>query len=414
MRIDVDDREAPFLDTLQSSLHDHGYNPKVAEGSSDSQVFSQDRHEEQTTITLAAKERLHKQPTRASGNSEERLQYILQLTTDAILTVDETGIVRSSNLAAEKMFGYPAAELIGMNLGRLVPVALRVHSPGPNQPAGSAVRFGTVCQEGVATRKDRRRFPVELTISHADTVGLHTCIIRDISKVKTLERRFLEAAVFEQQRIGQDLHDTVSQGLTILAIHNSELAGSIGKGPSDQAQLLNQIKQEIDRCKQQLRNIMHGLLPVTIVAHGLADALADLASRTQQSHRVDCTFDCGAHVAVDNGRVAAQLYLIAQESVHNAVVHAKPTQIRIRLRLQPSGCVKLSIEDDGTGLSNPPKGLSNSRGWGLQIMKKRAAAIGGALTIEGRQPYGTRVRCVFRTNANGQDGTRHDASDPDR
>jgi two-component system CheB/CheR fusion protein len=414
MRIEVDDREAPFLDTLQSFLHDHGYNPKVAEGSSDSQVFSQDRNEEQTTITPAAKERLHKQPARASGNSEDRLQYILQLTTDAILTVDETGIVRSSNLAAEKMFGYPAAELIGMNLGRLVPVALRVHSPSPNPPAESAVRFGLVCQEGVATRKDRRRFPVELTISHADTVGLHTCIIRDVSKVKTLERRFLEAAVFEQQRIGQDLHDTVSQGLTILAIRNSELAGSIGKGPSDQAQLLNQIKQEIDRCKQQLRNIMHGLLPVTIGAHGLADALTDLASRTQQSHRVDCTFDCGAHVAVDNGRVAAQLYLIAQESVHNALVHAKPTQIRIRLRLQPSGCVKLSIEDDGTGLSNPPKGLSNSRGWGLQIMKKRAAAIGGALTIEGRQPYGTRVRCVFRTNANGQDGTRHDASDPDR
>lgn len=252
MRIEVDDREAPFLDTLQSFLHDHGYHPEVAGGSSDSQVLSRDRHEAQTTITLADKERLHQQPAQASGHTEDRLQHILRLSTDAILTVDETGIVRSSNLAAEKMFGYPAAELIGMNLGRLVPVALRAHSPAPNQPAEPAVRFGIVCQEGVATRKDRRRFPVELTISHADSLGLHTCIIRDVSKVKTLERRFLEAAVIEQQRIGQDLHDTVSQGLTILTIRTSELAGSIGKGPSDQAQLLNQIRQEIDRCKQQL------------------------------------------------------------------------------------------------------------------------------------------------------------------
>lgn len=54
-----------------------------------------------------------------------RLQAILDTTVDGIITINELGIVQSFNKAAERIFGYPAGEVIGNNVNMLMPLPYR-------------------------------------------------------------------------------------------------------------------------------------------------------------------------------------------------------------------------------------------------------------------------------------------------
>ena len=154
---------------------------------------------------------------------------------------------------------------------------------------------------------------------------------RDISRRKELEREVVEIASLEQRRIGQDLHDSVSQELTALNMLAGDLAETLRSDPANAPKLVERMVQGLQRSQQELRAVMRGLFPVSVDAEGLMAALSDLADRTQQEGKVTCMFDCPEPVLVADNLVATHLYLIAQEAVHNAVKHARCQNIRISL-----------------------------------------------------------------------------------
>jgi PAS domain S-box-containing protein len=59
---------------------------------------------------------VHKRAEQALRESEARARAVLETTVDGIITIDEQGIVESFNLAAERMYGYTAREVIGQNV----------------------------------------------------------------------------------------------------------------------------------------------------------------------------------------------------------------------------------------------------------------------------------------------------------
>src|SRR5262249_13694868 len=149
---------------------------------------------------------------------EQRLQTILNTAMDAIVIVDCTGRLVGANPATERLFGYAASELIGADIGLLMP------SADPNDAHGVLGRYLHLADDGgdagwpelEARRGDGSVFPVELAISGMPALGLVTVIIRDVSRRKELEREVVESVSRLQHRIGQDLHDTVGQELTAL------------------------------------------------------------------------------------------------------------------------------------------------------------------------------------------------------
>ena len=107
----------------------------------------------------------------------------------------------------------------------------------------------------------------------------------DITRRKELEREVVEIASLEQRRIGQDLHDSVSQELTALNMLAGDLAETLRTDPANASQLVERLVQGLQRSQQELRAVMRGLLPVSVDAEGLMAALSDLASRTWQKER---------------------------------------------------------------------------------------------------------------------------------
>jgi len=88
--------------------------------------------------------------------------------------------------------------------------------------------------------------------------------------------------------------------------------------------------------------------------------------------------------------MATHLFRIAQEAVNNALKHGRPTAISISL-IAASGQLTLTIEDDGCGISAGSAGTL--AGMGLHIMRYRARAIGGSLSVDPQPKGGTSVSC---------------------
>jgi PAS domain S-box-containing protein len=124
-------------------------------------------------------------------NSEERRRVVVETANEAILVIDEGGIVHSFNPAAERIFGYRASEIIGRNVAILMPEPHRsAHDDyiDAYRRTGQAKIIG-VGREVEAVRKDGRKFPVDLSVAEWRIEGerFFTGILRDITKRKQAE-----------------------------------------------------------------------------------------------------------------------------------------------------------------------------------------------------------------------------------
>ena len=341
-----------------------------------------------------------------------RLAAVVESSADAIFSKDLDGTIRTWNRGAERLYGYSRDEAVGRSVKMLVPED-RVDEW--TKVMAMLARGEHVEQlETERVRKDGQRVAVALTVSpirDSDGKVVSASVTgRDISRRKELEREVVEIASLEQRRIGQDLHDSVSQELTALNMLAGNLAETLRSDPANAPQLVERMVLGLQRSQQELRAVMRGLFPVSVDAEGLMAALSDLANRTRQEGKATCVFDCPKPVLVEDNLVATHLYLIAQEAVHNAVKHARCQNIRISV--ESNHLLVLRVQDDGIGIPDQP--TENHGGLGLRIMRNRAAIIGATLTIEPAKPAGTVVTCALARKNHEPQQQQETSQSPDR
>lgn len=212
---------------------------------------------------------------------------------------------------------------------------------------------------------------------------------------RIVERRRMQAqlidAVWEQQReLGQELHDSLGQELTGLAMMSTSLERKLGDRPAPVQELASELTHYIREAQSRVRTLSKGLFPVDVDAEGLRAALGEFVAAIGRRHEIVCLFDGDSNVRVYDNEVATHLFRITQEAVHNAVKHARAQHIVVRLRPDPRG-LALHVYDDGQGLA----ASNGSPGMGLRIMRYRAAAIGATLTIAPHETGGTLMSCIL-------------------
>ncbi|MFZ2022135.1 MAG: PAS domain S-box protein [Terracidiphilus sp.] len=129
--------------------------------------------------------------------SEERYRLVLETASDAVVSMDYSGIIQVANRAIKRIFGYEPEEVIGRPLTILMPESMRdLHTNGFNRYLSTGLRH--INWQGVeltARRKNGEEFPVEVSFGElsGDGHNLFTGFIRDISERKQAEKALREA-----------------------------------------------------------------------------------------------------------------------------------------------------------------------------------------------------------------------------
>jgi PAS domain S-box-containing protein len=133
----------------------------------------------------------------ALRETEERMRSVVNHVVDGIISIDEAGIITTFNPAAERTFGYDAAEVIGKNVNILMPEPYHSEHDGyiANYLNTGIAKIIGIGREVIGRRKDGSTFPMELAISvfTLNDRPHFTGIVRDITERKRAEEELRQA-----------------------------------------------------------------------------------------------------------------------------------------------------------------------------------------------------------------------------
>ncbi|MGB6398137.1 MAG: PAS domain S-box protein [Bradyrhizobium sp.] len=350
---------------------------------------------------------------------QAHLQSILDTVPEAMIVIDDHGVMRSFSATAERLFGWDAAEVIGKNVSMLMPSPYRQeHDHYLHRYRDTAERriigIGRIV---VGERKDGSTFPMELAVGEAK-VGAEqffTGFIRDLTERRTQERRMqeLQSELVHVSRLtamgemASSLAHELNQPLSAIT---SYLRGAATLLKADQADK-ERIREALDRSAVQalragdiikrLREFVakgetqHSLENPAILLEEAA-ALA-LVGAKEQGVRVllRCDRDL-PDIVVDK----VQIQQVALNLIRNAV-EAMETTSRRELTIavkREKGLALFSVADTGTGI-NPEivqhlfrpfvTSKVNGMGVGLSICRSIIEAHGGRISAAPNNGGGT-------------------------
>lgn len=204
------------------------------------------------------------------------------------------------------------------------------------------------------------------------------------------ERERDQIRLLEREQLARELHDTVAHHVSAIAIQAQ--AGQAVAGSSHDAAIetLRVIEKEATRTLSEMR-VMVGMLrqgdDADLAPQSGVQDIARFASKSDIGPVIDVQFD-GDLDSLDQALDSA-LYRIAQESITNAVRHARnPTSIVVSVSADP-GYVRLLVRDDGE------QGGPAGEGYGLIGMSERASLLGGHLEAGPGPEQGWQVEAVL-------------------
>jgi signal transduction histidine kinase len=165
-----------------------------------------------------------------------------------------------------------------------------------------------------------------------------TTLMRNVSDQigRVLERerataRMADLVWREQQELLHTLHDSLGQTLTGLGMLSTGLRRRLA-ADSEAAETAAEIARQTQQALDQVRQLAKSLFPLEVDAESLVAALRDLASATASLHKIEVRVEGEAAEALHDGKVATELYRIAQEAITNSVKHGQAKTIMIELR----------------------------------------------------------------------------------
>lgn len=353
---------------------------------------------------------------------EQHLQSILATVPDAMIIIDEMGSITSFSAAAERLFGYREAELIGRNVSCLMPqpdrdrhdeyISHYLHT-GERRIIG----IGRVV---VGERKDGTTFPMELSVGEAGEDGhrVFTGFIRDLTAKEEdeLKLKELQAELVHVSRLSamgtmaSTLAHELNQPLAAVALYLETVRDLLedleGERFADLRNVMNDAAQETLRAGHIVRRlrdfVARGEVDKSLVAvPGLIDEAGQLAlvGARERGVRSFFTYDPAATpVLVDRVQIQQVLVNLIRNAVE-AMASSPIRDLRVATHLCPDGFIEVTIEDSGPGIPEDVRARlfeafvstkAGGMGLGLSICRTIVEAHGGRIWVEDPPEGGTR------------------------
>ena len=192
----------------------------------------------------------------------------------------------------------------------------------------------------------------------------------------------------ERARLARDLHDTLTQGLTAIALHVEAALSALppdaasAAARSQLARALSVTRANLDEARRSLRDLRGSPLE----GRPLAEALAALGRQVASDSGIRVHVSATGHTQL-TPELEETLFRIASEAVTNARRHAGARDIEIGLSATARR-VRLVVSDNGKGIPARRR-TSGAGGFGIEGMRERARLAGGRVVIRARRGGGT-------------------------
>jgi two-component system, LuxR family, sensor kinase FixL len=338
--------------------------------------------------------------------SEARWRSIVESAVDGIVVIDSHGLVEAFNPAAERLFGYTEAEVIGKNVNMLMPSPYHEeHDEYMSRYLRTgAARIIGIGREVTAQRRDGTTFPVHLSVGEMSVNGERkfTGILHDLSARIRMEEKLREQnALARLGEMAAVIAHEVKNPLAGVRGAIQVIGGRLPKESKDAA-IVKEILTRIDALNELMKDLLlfarppqPRLAPVDLA--GLIQTTADLLSTDPAIRGVAIQVaGAGAPVIGD----AELLKILFQNLIVNGA-QAMQGHGAIHVTLESTdGVCRVAVRDGGPGI--PPEVLgklftpffttkSRGTGLGLPTAKRIVEAHGGSIAITSVQGAGTTV-----------------------
>lgn len=253
---------------------------------------------------------------RRAAESAEHLKSILDTVPDAMIVIDETGIMQSFSAAAERLSGHTAEEAIGRNVSLLMPFPYREQHDGYLRrylETGERRIIG-IGRVVVGERKDGSTFPMELAVGEMRSGGrrFFTGFIRDLSERQQTESRLQElqselvhiSRLTAMGEMASALAHELNQPLSAIANYLKGCRRLLDKRADDQSRMVG---DALDKAADQ-----------ALRAGEIIRRLRDFVSRGETERRVE------------------RVTQLIDEASAIALVGVKERGIRVRYQIEPA------------------------------------------------------------------------------
>jgi two-component system sensor kinase FixL len=356
----------------------------------------------------------------ALRQSELHVRSILATVPDAMVVIDDAGVILSFSAAAERLFGYTEADVVGRNVSVLMP------SPYREQHDGYIARYEATGERRIigigrvvtGLRGDGTEFPMELSVGEARDEGhrIFTGFIRDLTAQQLAELRMkeLQAELIHVSRVSamgtmaSTLAHELNQPLTAIANYLEAGRDLIDSDTPDALpfirEAMSEAAQESLRAGQIVRRLRDFVArgETERAVHDLPTMINEAArlgllGATEHGVRLFTRLDPAArHVLADRVQIQQVLVNLLRNAAE-AVAHGERRDVTVASHRDGS-LVDVSVADTGTGIDPAiaprlfeafASGKESGMGLGLSISRTIVEAHGGRIWVESNEGGGS-------------------------
>lgn len=357
-------------------------------------------------------------------DSENRLAELMNILVDGLIVIDQAGIVRNFNPAAEEIFGYDAADVVGRNIAMLMPGDISVqhdHYIDNYLETGLAKIIG-IGREVTGITRDGREFPMDLSVAEMMVDGTRHFVgtVRDITQRKEIESELRQAYKMEAlgQLTGGVAHDF--NNLLAVLMMDLEMLSDYTQDEPEAAELVAEARDVTQAGANLTQRLLafsrrQSLQPKVVDLNALISSTASLLRRTLgEMVEIDIVGPGDVwSTLVDPGQVENALLNMALNArdamqgggrltIETANRVVRGNEANLPTDCGPGEYVTISVTDTGSGM--PPdvverafdpffstKEAGSGSGLGLSMVYGFVKQSGGSLAITSEVGRGTRI-----------------------
>ncbi|MBA9026713.1 MULTISPECIES: sensor histidine kinase [Bacillaceae] len=214
-------------------------------------------------------------------------------------------------------------------------------------------------------------------------------VLEDAKRKQDFGLKIIEAQEEERKKLSREIHDGPAQMLANVMMRSDLIDRIYRERGGDEAIIeIRNLKVMVRNALYEVRRIIYDLRPMALDDLGLIPTLRKYLQTTEDyNHGINMTFiNLGEEKRLPSDMEVA-LFRLVQESIQNALKHAKPKSIQVKLSMTKE-MVIVMVKDDGIGFDSD---VQKAGSFGLMGMRERVELLEGEMMIDSHQGVGTLV-----------------------